>query len=141
MTPSTIVSDEPQTFTFDGQDYEPADFHKGDWKGDVTLREAFAESLNVPAVEVAQNAGYGAVADLAHKAGLTDIRATPAEALGAYDVTPMEMAGAYTLFANGGVRVEPRLLSKIVGKSGEMTWSSAPESSKILDPRVNFLMV
>jgi penicillin-binding protein 1B len=141
MTPSTIVSDQPQTFTFDGQDYEPTDFHKGDWKGDVTLREAFAESLNVPAVEVAQNAGYAAVADLAHKAGLTDIRATPAEALGAYDVTPMQIAGAYTAFANGGVLVEPRLVSKVVDKSSQVIWSSKTETKKLLDPRVNYLMI
>jgi penicillin-binding protein 1B len=141
MTPSTIVADEPQTFTFDGQDYAPTDFHKDNWKGDVTLREAFAESLNVPAVEVAQNAGYAAVADLAHKAGLSDIRATPAEALGAYDVTPMQIAGAYTAFANGGVMVEPRLVSRIVDKSHQLVWSSRPETKKILDPRVNYLMV
>jgi len=140
ITPSTIVADEPQTFTFDGQDYAPVDFHK-EWKGDVTLRQAFAESLNVPAVEVAQTAGYAAVADLAHKAGLTEIRATPAEALGAYDVTPMQIAGAYTAFANAGVMVQPRLVSKVVDKSHQIIWSSKPETKKILDPRVNYLMV
>lgn len=141
MTPSTIVSDEPQTFTFDGQVYEPADYHKGDWKGDVTLREAFADSLNVPAVEVAQDAGYTTVADLAHKAGLADIRATPSEALGAYDVTPLQIAAAYTAFANGGIMVQPRLVEKVVDKSGQTVWQSAPDTKKILDPRVNYLMV
>ena len=141
ITPSTLFHDEPRTFYYGGKDYEPTDYHKGEWLGDVTLRTAFAKSLNVPAVEVAEAAGYGTVADLAHQAGLMDIRATPSMALGAYDVTPMELATAYTLFANNGVMVQPRLISKIVDKSGDDMWQSQPESKKILDPRVNFLMI
>ncbi len=142
ITASTILQDTPQTFTYDGdKSYEPTDYHKGNWKGDVTLREALADSLNVPAVEVAEKAGLGNVADLAHKAGLTEIKATPAEALGAYDVTAMQMAGAYTLFANNGVMVQPRLLSRIVDNTGDAVWHSEPETKKLLDPRVNFLMV
>jgi penicillin-binding protein 1B len=109
--------------------------------GDVTVRTAFAKSLNVPAVEVAEAAGYGNVADLAHKAGLADIRATPAMALGAYDVTPLEMAGAYTLFANRGIMVQPRMIERIVDKGGGDSWASQVETKKILDPRINFLMV
>jgi penicillin-binding protein 1B len=141
MTQSTIFHDAPETFAFGGRDYQPTDFHKGEWLGDITMRTAFAKSLNVPAVEVAQAAGYQNVADLAHKAGLQDIRATPSMALGAYDVTPLEMAGAYTLFGNKGVMVTPRMIERIVNKSGDDTWISQPETKKILDPRVNFLMV
>ncbi len=140
ITPSSMVQDEARTFYFGGKAYDPVDYHKDDWKGSVTLRTAFAKSLNVPAVEVAESAGYNAVADLAHKAGLEDIRATPAMALGAYDVTPLEMAGAYTLFANGGIMVRPRLISKIV-EGGQAVWSSQSETKKILDPRVTYLMV
>ena len=141
ITQSTIFHDEPQTFAFAGKDYEPADFHKGQWLGDVTVRTAFAKSLNVPTVEVAQAVGYNNVAELAHRAGLADIRATPAMALGAYDATPMEIARAYTLFANKGVMVEPRMIQRIVNKAGDDIWSSQLETKKILDPRVNFLMV
>jgi penicillin-binding protein 1B len=141
ITASTVFDDSPQTFFFAGKTYEPVDYHHGDWKGDVTIRTAFAKSLNVPAVEVAQAAGYDVVAELAHKAGLEDIRATPAMALGAYDVTPLEIARAYTLFANKGVMVEPRMISRIDDKSGHDIWESQLETKKILDPRVNFLMV
>lgn len=141
ITNSSIFSDEPQTFVFAGQTYEPTDYHHSDWLGDVTLRTAFAKSLNVPAVEVAEQTGYPAVAALAHKAGLEDIKATPAMALGAYDVTPMEMAAAYTIFANNGEMVEPRMLTHIVDQSGSDVWSSQPETKKLLDPRVNFLIV
>jgi penicillin-binding protein 1B len=141
LTASTIFDDSPQTFVFGGQNYEPVDYHHGDWEGDVTMRTAFAKSLNVPAVEVAQAAGYDNVAELAHKAGMPDIRATPAMALGAYDVTPLEIARAYTLFANKGVMVEPRFISRIEEKSGQATWESEPETKRVLDPRINFLMI
>jgi penicillin-binding protein 1B len=141
ITQSTIFHDEPQTFAFGGKDYEPTDYHKSPWQGDVTIRTAFAKSLNVPTVEVAQAVGYNNVADLAHRVGLEDIRATPAMALGAYDVTPMEIARAYTLFANRGVMVEPRMIQRIVNKAGDDIWTSQLETKKILDPSVNFLMV
>ena len=141
ITASSVFQDEPRTFFYDGKPYEPTDYHKGNWFGDVTVRSAFAKSLNVPTVEVAEATGYGAVAELAHRAGLADIRATPAMALGAYDVTPLEIARAYTLFANKGVIVEPRLISRIVDKSAADLWSSEPETKKILDARVNFLVV
>ncbi len=141
ITASSVFQDEPQTFFFAGQPYEPVDYHKGAWLGAVTLRDAFAKSLNVPAVEVAEQTGYGAVANLAHKAGLPDIRATPAMALGAYDVTPLEMAGAYTVFANKGVEVTPRAIVKIVDQNGKEVWSGTPATKKILDPRVTFLTV
>ncbi len=74
MTASTMVKDEARTFLFLGKPYEPAEFHKDQWLGDVTLRRALAKSLNVPAVETAEAVGYGKVADLAHKAGLNDVR-------------------------------------------------------------------
>ena len=62
-------------------------------------------------------------------------------ALGTYDVTPLSMAGAYTLFANNGVMVSPRFITHIVDKSGNEVWSSKPEEKQVLDPRVNFLVV
>ncbi len=137
ITASTLVEDEPKTFE---NGYAPTDFHKGQWKGDITVREALAESLNVPAVEVAQAVGYGTVADLAHKVGLEKVEATPAMALGSYDVTPLQMAQAYTVFANNGVMVKPRFISRITESTGRELWKSELESEKILDPRIAFLM-
>ena len=140
MTTSSIVDDDPKTFMWNGEEYNPHDMHKN-WAGPVTFRTAFAKSLNVPAIEVAEQAGYRNVADLAHKAGLANVRATPSMALGTYNVTPMDMAGAYTIFANDGVMVTPRLISHIVDKTGKDIWTSEAESKRVLDPRVNFLVV
>jgi penicillin-binding protein 1B len=141
VTTSTIFSDTPQTFDNGGESYSPTDYHKDEWEGDVTVRTAFIKSLNVPAIEVAQRAGYRMVADLAHKVGLLDVHASPSMALGTYQVTPLEMAGAYTTFANDGVFVKPQLVSKIVNKEGHEIWSQVPETRRVLDSRVNFLVV
>jgi penicillin-binding protein 1B len=142
ITASTIVSDSPQTFASNGQpDYTPADFHKDEWMGDITVRTAFVKSLNVPAIEVAERTGYKVVADLAHKVGLSEVRATPSMALGTYDVTALDMAAAYTVFANDGVMVNPQMVSKIVDKNGHEIWTGQPSTKRILDPRINYLVV
>ena len=118
LTPSTIVVDEPTTFWFDDKPYEPSNF-ENEFHGAVTLREALAQSLNVATVKVAEMVGYDAVVDLANSAGLNyNIQPTPAVALGSYDVTPLEMAGAYTIFANDGVYVKPSFVSMVRSQNG-----------------------
>lgn len=128
-TLANTVDDSPMTFWFSGKPYQPANF-RGEHFGVMTFRQALAKSDNVAAVQVAQEVGYGKVVEMARRFGLNDgIRATPALALGAYQVTPLEIAGAYTAFANGGVRVKPTVIAR------------ATESVRALDPRVNWLMV
>jgi penicillin-binding protein 1B len=140
ITASTIFDDEPKTFMFDGNPYEPTNF-ENQFYGQVPVRMALAKSLNVPTIEIAEAAGYDKVADLAHRVGLGNIRATPAMALGAYNVTPLEMAGAYTMFANKGVYVTPRFIQSIHDRLGDEIYAAKPDDKPILDPRVNYLMV
>ncbi len=130
-TPVSLVNDSAATFWFDGKPYEPGNF-RGEHFGSMTFQDALARSDNIAAVKVAKEVGYGAVVSMARKFGLNDrIRATPSVALGAYQVTPLEIARAYTAFANGGVVVTPAVIS---GRAGSKTWQA-------LDPRVNWLMV
>jgi penicillin-binding protein 1B len=111
LTEATMVDDSTSSFEWDGKTYSPANF-KHESYGVLTLREALARSDNVAAVKVAQTTGLQQVVEMARSAGLNDrIRATPAVALGSYAVTPLEMAGAYTAFANGGLWVHPHLIS------------------------------
>jgi penicillin-binding protein 1B len=135
-----MVLDEPTTFWFDGKPYEPSNFeHK--FYGNVSLRDAMAHSLNVATVKVAEETGYDAVVDLARKAGLNmDIQPTPAVALGSYEVTPLEIAGGYTVFANHGIYSKPYFLSSIASTQGSNIFDSQPEHRPVLDPRVTFLM-
>jgi penicillin-binding protein 1B len=107
LTPASSVDDSPTTFEYGNQTYSPSNF-KHQFMGRVTLRYALAHSLNVATVKVGEMAGFDKVVAVAHQAGLNkDIKATPAVALGAYQVSPLEIAGAYTMFANDGVRVQP----------------------------------
>jgi penicillin-binding protein 1B len=140
-TPATTVDDTPMKFWFDGKSYEPGNF-KGEVFGTLTLRDALAKSDNVAAVKVAEGVGYQAVVQMARRAGLNNnIEATPAVALGAYQVTPLEMAGAYTVFANGGTWVQPRAISSYRDGDGTVLAGTSPVSHQALDPRVNWLMV
>jgi len=141
LTPASIVVDEPTTFTFDDQEYEPQNFEH-EFYGPVTLRRAMAKSLNVATIKVAEMVGYKTVVNLAHKAGISeDVKATPAMAIGSYVATPLEMAGAYTLFANKGVRVQPTLVSLIKEPNGKVLLDQKPQTKPVLDPRVTYLMV
>lgn len=140
ITPVSMLNDEPTTFWFDGKSYEPNDFEKT-YRGPVSLRTALAHSLNIPAVELAQQVGYGSVVDLARAAGMNlNIRPTPSVALGSYDVTPIEVAGAYTIFANHGLYEKPHFLASIRDDRGSEIFHEKEEARQVLDPRVAFMM-
>jgi len=140
-TPATTVDDTPTTFWFGGKAYQPGNY-RGEVFGRMTLREALAKSDNVAAVHVAQGVGYNAVVQMARRVGLNgDIKATPAVALGAYQVTPLEMAGAYTVFANGGLFVKPTVISTLRDGDGGNLPTDISQPHQALDPRVAWLMV
>ena len=140
FTPATMIDDEPTTFYYDGKPYEPSNFeHK--FYGNVSLQDAIAHSLNVATVKLAEETGYDQVVDLARRAGMNvDIHPTPAVALGAYEVTPLEIAGAYTIFADHGVYSKPYFVADIANDHGSIVFDSRPEHRDVLDPRVAFLM-
>ena len=140
-TPASMVSDAPTTFWFDGKPYQPGNF-RGERFGMMTFQDALARSDNVAAVKVAQEVGYGAVVRMARRFGLNDnIHATPAVALGAYQVTPLEIAEAYTAFANGGMAVKPAVISNYRDSNGVALAGGGEKSWQVLDPRINWLMV
>ena len=140
LTPVSTVVDEPTTFYYDDRTYQPGNFHDK-FYGTVTLRFALKKSLNIPTIKVAEKVGYRTVLDLARKAGMTiDAAPTPAIALGSVGVTPVEIAGAYTIFANRGIYVKPNYLQEIRDQRGASIYNYTPETRVVLDPRVSFLM-
>jgi penicillin-binding protein 1B len=139
LTPASIVADQPSTFTYGDQIYEPRNY-KEEYHGDVTARYALAMSLNNATVKLAEEVGYDKVADLARSAGITSVKATPAMALGAYDATPLDMAAAYTVFSNNGVRVTPSMVKSVRTAAGDPVMNFAPETRQVLDPRVAYVM-
>ncbi len=138
FTPASILDDEPATFYFGNQVYRPGNFNN-EFMGEVTLQTALAHSLNSASVQLAQQVGFQRVLDLARAAGLSGpMQPTPALALGAYEASPLEIAEAYTVFANQGIRVSPTTLSRVLGEGGNPLFQEATEWSPVLDPRVAF---
>jgi len=139
FTQNTILNDEPTTFTFAGnQTYTPRNF-ENEYRGQVTARTALQWSLNNATISLAEMVGYNNVAALAHDAGIVSVRPTPAMAIGAYDATPLEMAGAYTVFANDGVKIDPWMLASVRATNGDVMNDYTPDSKPVLDPRVAYL--
>ena len=141
LTPASTVVDEATTFYFEDQlPYEPNN-HGGKFNGTVTLRYALAHSLNIPAVKVAEMTGYDNVAKTARKVGLNvNIKPTPSIALGAYEVTPLEIAGAYTVFVNKGERVKPTFIKTIRDQPGGDIFEETQQRFPAIDPRVAYLV-
>jgi penicillin-binding protein 1B len=140
FTPASLVSDEATTFSFGDETYKPKDFG-GDYQGDVTLRTALAESLNVAAVSLAQQVGYARVVKIARLAGLNGAQPTPSVALGSYEATPLDIAAAYTVFANQGVWVKPTTIELVRALDGSILSAHTPSTRQVIDPRVAYITV
>lgn len=140
VTPITTVVDEPTTFVFDGRPYTPNNYGQ-QFYGTVTVRQALTHSLNVATVKIAEMIGYDRVLDVARQLKLDEhLQATPALALGAYEMTPLEVAAAYTAFANAGVRAEPLILRRVMTRDGRLMFGAQPTTAPVLDPRVAYVV-
>jgi len=139
ITPASTVTDAPSSFAYGDQIYEPRNY-KEEYHGDVTLRYALAMSLNNATVKVAEQVGYDKVADLARSAGIASVKATPAMALGSYDASPLDMAAAYTAFANNGVRLSPILLRSVRNTKGDVISNYNTDQRQVMDPRIAYVM-
>lgn len=143
FTAATLLSDRPQTFSYDGgrAEYKPTNYHGGYSNRDVTLREALARSLNTAAVELAMRVGLTNVADLAEECGLKRPPSYPSMALGASEVTPLEIAGAYTAFANEGMALRPVPIKPVQAKQQSAAIEKrAATGARAFSPQVAYLM-
>ena len=136
FTAVTRLNDDPQDF---GNGYIPGNFERGEYPGMVTAADALAHSLNIATIALGQKVGFGNVAALARSAGIVNARGTPSVAIGTYNATPIDMAGAYTVFANSGVHLTPWTLASVRNTNGDIVADFAPVASQVLDPRVAYL--
>jgi len=139
FTALTRLNDDPRTFMFDGKPYDPGNFEKGEYPGMVTAATALAHSLNIATIGLAEQVGYENVAALARSAGIVNARGTPSAAIGTYNATPIDMAGAYTVFANNGVHLKPWMVASVRNSNGDVVADFAPEAKQVMDPRVAYL--
>lgn len=122
MSPVRQFSDSPREFVYDRtRVYRPANYGGGYSMRDVTMREGLIKSLNVVTVDIALQTGLARIANLAERFGLPRPERYPALALGTSEVTPLELAAAYASFANGGKRIEPRVITSVSAAPGAHT--------------------
>lgn len=142
LTASTLVLDEPTSFEFSELQppYEPQN-HEEKYFGHVSLRFALIKSLNVAAVKAGQLAGYQRVADLARRAGMGDeVQPYPSLMLGAFEVSPLDVAAAYSAFANKGTRIEPTFLRYVRASQGQTLFKAETEEREAIDTRVAYIV-
>ena len=122
VTPATIFEDSPITVVWDrgqsAQEWTPKNYDNA-FRGSLSARQALEQSINIPTVRAALAAGLPTVLATARAAGIgSRLRPYPSIALGAFEISPMEIASAYSVFANSGVRVEPNAIVGVMTSDG-----------------------
>lgn len=133
LTLATLVEDAPLTRRWEGQVWSPTNYD-GRNLDPLPVRRALEQSRNLPAVRIAERLGAGRQRDLFVRAGLTKATDLPSAALGAFPVTPLQLAGAYTAFAGEGEARAPRLLLGILGGDGTPRLVTRPDRTPLARP-------
>lgn len=134
-TPGSIVDDSPVDFN----GWRPQNYERN-FEGNITYRYALQHSRNVPAVKIADEVGMSKIIDLAKKMGittLTDEDNNLSTALGGltHGVSPLEMAEAYGVLANGGVKVQPTAIIKIVDRNGQVVEENSIQEKRVVEEK------
>lgn len=141
LTAASIFKDEKKTFTFGQDSYTPGNFGDFFSNKETTLRDALVKSKNVITVDVAMQINIGKVMNLATKAGMPKVeKAYPSMALGTAEATPLQVATAYTMFANLGDRVLPTPIVKVTGGDGRSVATPEVDRKNVVRPDVAYIM-
>jgi penicillin-binding protein 1A len=137
LTPDTVREDAPITV----KGWSPENYSR-EYFGPVTLTKALALSLNTVAVRLGLEVGPKAVVAVAHRLGITsDLDPVPSIALGSSDVTPLEMVSAYTAFANGGLGVQPHVITRVRTANGKQLYARRNSNfGRVIDPQYVAMM-
>ena len=148
FTAASIVLDEPLSFSAGGigRSWEPQNYDHI-FRGPVRLRYALAKSINIVAIRVLQSMGVDYAQDYISRFGFTPEKHPPylTMALGAGSATAWQLVGAYAVFANGGYRVHPSLINKVVDQNGKVIFQSNQDNTengaaRVIDVRNAFVM-
>jgi penicillin-binding protein 1B len=140
FTPVTILDDSPFTWNYENQEWKPANYND-EYFGLVTLRRALEKSLNAATVRVARDVGIRRVRDMAQRLGIeSSLPLLPSLALGGVEVTPLEVAVAFSTLANNGVRTRPLAVKQVTDPSGRVLEKRDVRVEKVLSPQVAFMI-
>lgn len=145
LGPCEMRSDQPVTINYieNGKDksWSP---HNANWEftyHNVTLKNAFARSINTVAVQLTKELGWNKVIEMAHRMGITsELQNVPSVCLGSSDVSLLEMVNAYCVFLNKGLLNDPVFVTKITDREGRVLYQYQPEAKRILDEETAYLM-
>ncbi len=140
VTPATLLLDEPTTWPLAEGDWSPGNYDD-EYDGMITLRRALALSRNIATIKLAEQTGFDKVAALWRRTGVgtASLRGYPSIALGVFELTPLEVAEAFTVFANQGTRMPLTAVTGIVNGSERITPKVAPPKV-VADPATTFLV-
>jgi penicillin-binding protein 1B len=140
FSPASLTPDEPTTFTFDDQLWEPKNYEHPNYDGMITWRQALAMSRNLGTIHVAQEVGFDRVAAFWRKVGVgAPVAGYPSITLGVFEITPYELAEAYTLFTNGGSVRPLRAIDRIETEARTLRASPA-ELRSVASPQSAYLV-
>ena len=140
VTPSTFVVDEPVTFESGTGPWSPQNYEHR-FHGTVTVRSALEQSLNVPAVRMAQAVGTKRILQTMHDLGIhSPLAGDLSIALGSSSVSLLEMTSAYGALAQGGLAIPASPLHSIVTSEGDLLWHTTPERHQAVSPQAAFLI-
>ncbi len=138
MSPIQTFMDAPREFVYDrNKTYRPANYSGGYSMREVTLRTGLVKSLNVVTVDVALQTGLARIANLATRFGLPKPERYPALALGTEEVTPLELATAYSVFVNGGLRIYPKVIASVSEPPGT---HNLPPTEQVISPTTSYMI-
>ncbi len=130
--PYDTILDAPTTFSTPGGPYTPHNYEPN-YRGNMSIIDAFAESRNIPALKLAAHVGIRKVIEVAHRFGITsNIPAFLPVAIGSADITLAEQVGAYEVFPNDGIRIEPHAIRKVTQADGLPLEEKAPRVTEVI---------
>ena len=142
IPPTYVIIDGPwTTMQADGTEWRPSNYD-GRFEGPMTIRTGLMKSQNMIAIKLGQEIGLEGVAQTARRMGIrSEIERFPSTAIGAVEVRPLEMAEAYSTFANQGTKVRPFPILRVEDAQGRILWDPQPERTEVLDPLVARIMI
>ncbi len=143
LTAADRIRCEAVTFSEPGlaEPYAPTDFGGSFHNRDLTIREALAKSCNIAAIKVHDDIGKEKAVEMAHRLGISSpLGSYFSLALGAGEVSLYELTAAFAAFANGGFRIEPLVIRKVVDAQGKILLENHPHKEQAIDPAVAFLI-